>query len=207
MKNKMSRLDAFVISGFVASFFSGFLNPLYISLILSRLDGRVIAIGSFMSSAFPVLIGAVLANRTLFKRLYGALPVIMIVELAAAAGTAALAAFDVGAYYIVSMFVLGVFSSSVVYLLQKMKEERYRRNRAAFDRRIDMADGCGLLAGSALSVVAFPILRDPLTVALLGAAQTAIVYGLFLLLYRAVPARRGRRADQEAHPSGLMIAA
>jgi hypothetical protein len=207
MKNKMSRLDAFVISGFVASFFSGFLNPLYISLILSRLDGRVIAIGSFMSSAFPVLIGAVLANRALFKRLYGALPVIMIVELAAAAGTAALAAVDVAAYYVVSMFVFGVFSSSVVYLLQKVKEERYRKNRAAFDRRIDMADGCGLLAGSAVSVVAFSVLRDPLTVALLGAAQTAVVYGLFLLLYRTVPVRRGRRADQEEHPCQFLIAA
>ena len=39
MKNGRRLLDAFVLSGFVASFFSGFLNPLYVSLILSRLDG------------------------------------------------------------------------------------------------------------------------------------------------------------------------
>jgi predicted membrane channel-forming protein YqfA (hemolysin III family) len=164
-----------------------------------------------MASAFPVLIGAAFSNRAVFQRLYAALPVIMLVELAVAIGTAVLAVVDVGAYYVVSMFVLGVFSSSVVYLLQKMKEVRYRRNRAAFDRRVDMADGCGLVAGSALSVVGFSLFRDPLAVALLGVAQTAVVYGLFLLLYRAVPARRKGRADEEAHPwqnpCTLMIAA
>jgi len=207
MKKQGRLLDAFVVSGFVASFFSGFLNPLYISLILSRLDATVIAAGSFMASGFPVLVGLALGNRAVFQRLYSALPAVMAVELAAALGAAILAAVDLRAYYLVSMFVLGAFSSSVVYLLQKIKEERYRRHRASFDRRCDMADGAGLLAGSGLAVVGISLFRDPLVVAALGAAQTASVYGLFLLLYRKVPPRRARRAaaagfgdDEEAHP-------
>ncbi len=149
MKKNRHLLDAFVLSGFVASFFSGFLNPLYISLILSRLDGSVIAIGSFMASAFPVLVGLALGRPAVFERLYAALPFVMLAELAAALGCAALAAVDLRAYYLVSMFVLGAFSSAVVYLLQKIKEVRYRRNRASFDRRCDMADGAGLLLGAA----------------------------------------------------------
>ncbi len=200
MKKHVRLLDAFVFSGFVASFFSGFLNPLYISLILSRLDAGVIAVGSFMASGFPVLVGLVLGNRAIFGRMYAALPGVMLVELAAVLGAAVLAAVDLRAYYLVSMFVLGAFSSSVVYLLQKIKEERYRRNRAAFDRRCDMADGAGLLLGSGLAVAGISFLRNPLVVAGLGAVQTAAVYGLFLLLYRRVPPRRPRRADTEAHP-------
>jgi hypothetical protein len=85
-------LDLFVLSGFIAGFFYGFLNPLYISVILARLDTRVIALGSFMSSAFPVLIGFVLGNRKIFGKLYAALPVVMLVELAAAFGAALVAA-------------------------------------------------------------------------------------------------------------------
>ncbi|MGA2976725.1 MAG: hypothetical protein ABSF77_15560 [Spirochaetia bacterium] len=200
MKKNPFLLDAFVLSGFVASFFSGFLNPLYISLILSRLDGRIITLGSFMASAFPVLVGAALGNKAVFARLYAALPLVMLVELVAAIGSAVVAVVDLRAYYLASMFVFGAFSSSIVYLLQKIKEVRYRRNRAGFDRVCDMADACGILAGSGLSVAVFSLLRDPLAVAALGVVQTASVYGLFLLLYRKVPARRGRRADEEAHP-------
>ena len=86
MKKTRHLLDAFVLTGFLASCFSGFLNPLYVSLILSRLDGRVIAIGSFMSSAFPVVIGLALGNRAVFARLYAALPLVMLIELAGSAG-------------------------------------------------------------------------------------------------------------------------
>jgi hypothetical protein len=103
------------------------------------------------------------------------------------------------------MFVLGAFSSSVVYLLQKIKEVRYRRGRASFDRRCDMADAFGLLVGSGLAIVGISLLRDPLAVAGLGAVQTAVVYGLFLLLYRKVPQRRKRRADEEPHPCGRQV--
>ena len=207
MKKNRFPLDAFVASGFVAAFFSGFLNPLYVGMILSHLDGRVIAVGSFMSSAFPMLIGVALGNRAVFQRLYRALPAVMVVELVIGAGSAILAAVDVRAYYLVSMFVGGIFSSSVVYLLQKIKEERYRRNRATFDRRVDMADAAGLLAGSALSVAGYSLVRNPLAVAVLGAAQTGICYGIFLVLYRTVPVGRGRRADEEPHPQAAQSGA
>jgi hypothetical protein len=203
MKKTRHLLDAFVLSGFLASCFSGFLNPLYVSLILSRLDGRVIAVGSFMSSAFPVLVGLALGNRAVFARLYAALPFVMLVELAGVLGSTALALVDLRVYYLVSMFVLGAFSSSVVYLLQKTKEVRYRRNRATFDRRVDMADAFGLLVGSGLAIVGISFLRDPRAVAGLGAVQAAVVCCLFLLLYRAAPPRRKRGADEEAHPRVL----
>ena len=198
-------LDLFVVSGFIAGFFYGFLNPLYISVILSRLDGRIIALGSFMSSAFPVLVGLALGNRKIFGKLYAVLPLVMCVDLAAAIGSALVAAVDLMAYYLVSMFVLGVFSSSVVYLLQKIKEVRYRANRAAFDRRCDMADALGLLSGSVLSIAGFSLVRDPFSVAILGSLQTVVVSLLFILLYRRVPARRKRRADEEPHPWGLPL--
>ena len=198
-------LDLFVLSGFIAGFFYGFLNPLYISVILSHLDGRIIALGSFMSSAFPVLIGLILGNRKIFGKLYAVLPVVMLVDLAAALGSALVAAVDLMAYYLVSMFVLGVFSSAVVYLLQKIKEVRYRADRAAFDRRCDMADALGLLSGSVLSIAGFSLLRDSLIIAILGSLQTAVVSLLFILLYRRVPARRKRRADEDPHPWGLIL--
>jgi hypothetical protein len=202
MKTKKVFFDAFLVSGFVASFFNGFLNPLYVSMILAKLDPRVIAAGSFMASGFPVLIGAMLGNRLLFKRLSRALPVVMATELTLAALATLLAAADVQAYYLVSMLILGVFSSSVIYLLQKVKEERYRARRASFDRRVEMADGLGFLAGSGLAVAGVAAFRDPLAVAALGALQTAVVYGLFLLLRRTLPVRRSRRDDEEPHPWG-----
>jgi len=205
MKKNRLLLDAFVISGFVASFFNGFLNPLYISLIYSRLDGRVIALGSFLGSACPVFMGALLGNKRVFARMYGALPIVMLMELVAAVGTAVIAMADVRAYYLASIFVFGTFSTSVVYLLQKIKEVRYHRGRAAFDRTCDMADACGLLAGSGMSLAVASLLRDPFTVAALGVLQTAVVYGLFFLLYRKVPARRGRRADEEPHPCDRIL--
>jgi len=203
MNKKRSLFDVFIVSGFVASFFNGFLNPLYVSMILAHLDPRVIAAGSFMASGFPVLIGAALGNRGLFRRLYAALPAVMLVELALAGGAAALAILDVQAYYLASMLVIGVFSSSVIYLLQKLKEKRYRTGRAAFDRRIEMVDGLGFLAGSGLAVAGVPLFRDAVAVAALGALQTAVVYGLFLLLRRTVPdGRRTRDAErpEEPHP-------
>ena len=113
-----------------------FPEPLYVSLILSRLDGSVIAVGSFMSSAFPVLVGAGAGQP---RRLPEAVRGAAIRDARRAGGSARLRrprVVDLRAYYLVSMFVLGTFSSSVVYLLQKIKEVRYRRNRASFDRRV-----------------------------------------------------------------------
>jgi hypothetical protein len=192
MKKTIWFLDAFLVGGFITGFFYGFLNPLYVSVILARLDGRVIALGTFMSSAFPVLIGAALGNKRVFQRLYRYLPVLMLAELSAAIASAIVAVVDLRAYYLASMFTLGVFGSSIVYLLQKIKEERYRGSRAAFDRRCDMADAIGLVSGSAVSIAGFSVLSTPLAVAILGAAQTLIIYGLFLLLYRSTQRRGGR---------------
>ena len=200
MKKIKVFLDVFVISGFVSSFFYGFLNPLYISVILARLDPRIIAVGSFMSSGFPVLIGAVLGNRRLFKRMSAALPWLMVIELFVGTAAALVAAFDLAVYYIASMIVMGVFSTSVVFLLQKIKEKRYRAHRASFDRRYAMADALGSGAGAALSIAAISVLVEPLAIAIAGALQTAIVYGLFLIMYRRIPGLRKRRADEEPHP-------
>jgi hypothetical protein len=204
MKIKKWPLDAFIVGGFITGFFYGFLNPLYVSVILARLDGRVIALGTFMSSAFPVLIGAVMGNKRVFQHLYRCLPYLMLAELFAAIACAVIAFSDVRAYYLASMFILGVFGSSVVYLLQKIKEERYRASRAAFDRRCDMADAIGLVCGSALSIGGFALFSRPEAVALLGAGQTLIIYGLFLLLYRTAPAQRDR-AEEEPPPCHPMI--
>jgi hypothetical protein len=200
METRRTVFDVFVISGFVASFFNGLTSPVYVSLILARLDARVIAIGSFLSAGLPVLVGVAMGNRRVFRRLSAALPVVMLAELVFAAAAVALAAVDVAAYYIASMFILGLLSSSVIYLLQKVKESRYRRGRAAFDRRVEMADGLGLLAGSALAVVVVSVMCTPAEVAALGALQTAVVYGLFLLLRRRLPERRRARDDEEPHP-------
>jgi hypothetical protein len=203
MKKRIgSYFDVFVVSGFFASLFYSFLNPLYISLILSELDVRVIAFGSFMSSAFPVLIGLVLGKPKLFERLYRILPVVMIVELVICSAAVLIAAIDLAAYYLATMFILGIFSASVVYLMQKIKEVRYRRGRAAFDRRCGIADSGGAFAGSALSIVGVSVFRDPLSIAVLGALQTVIVYGLFIVLYRKAPQKRRRAPDEEPHPLG-----
>jgi hypothetical protein len=175
------------------------LNPLYISVILSQIDGRVIALGSIMSSVFPVFIGLVLGNPKLFRRLFAILPAVMIVELSIGCAAALVAALDLAAYYLLTMFILGVFSASVVYLMQKLKERRYRRARASFDRRCTIADASGAIIGSALSIEGISIFRDPLSIAILGALQTVVVYGLFILLYRRIP-RRERALDEEPHP-------
>ena len=200
MKTLRHYLDVFVIGCFVTSFFYGLVNPLYVSVILSQLDGRIIALGSFMSSAFPVAIGAILGSKRIFEKLYGVLPVVMIAELVVTAASVVLAAFDLAAYYLLSMFIMGVFSASVIYLLQKVKERKYRRNRAEFDRRCAMADAFGAVGGSALSLVTIMTLRDPLAIAALAVGQTAVTYVLFLFLYRKVPQKRQGTLAEEGHP-------
>ncbi len=202
MKRFTKNLDAFVLGGFVANFFTGFLNPVYISVILVRLDPRVIAAGSVLASGFPVVIGLVLGRRRVFTRLSAILPWVMAAELVVAVAVALAAAVDLSIYYLASMMVFGVFSAAVVYLLQKTKEVRYRRNRAAFDRRCEMADALGYLTGSGLSILGVVKMHEPLAVAALGVLQTLIVYGLFLLAYRKVPQARKGRAAEEPHPCG-----
>jgi hypothetical protein len=165
----------------------------YITLILARLDERVIAAGSLLSAAFPLAIGLLLENRRLFRRLYQLLPAVMVLEVVVAMLSVALAAVDLEAYYLTAMVVCGVFSSSVLYLLHKTKERRVRRGRAAFDRRCSMAEAVGFLAGSTVSMTGLLPVRSPTTVVLLGAVQTTIVYLLLLGVHRPVPNSRPRR--------------
>jgi hypothetical protein len=200
MRRPTAFLDYFLIGGFVASLFNGFLNPLYVTHVLARLDGSVVATGTLLASSLPLAVGALLGRRVLFRRLYALLPVLMGVELAALAGSVAAAAVNVAAYYLLSMLVFGLFTTSVVYLLQKAKERRYRRGRSAFDRRCAMADAGGCLAGSALFMSGVLKLNDPVAIAVVGVLQTAIVYGLFVLAYRRAAPARGRSADEEPHP-------
>jgi len=205
MKNRVSPAIAFVVGGFVSNAFTGALNPIYITRILASLDARVIAAGSVLSSVFPVLMGLALERKQVLERLYALMPLVMAAELALTALTAAVAAVDLGAYYLVSMLVFGVFSSSVLYLLQKLKETRVRRGRAAFDRRVAMADGLGYLVGSAVGYLTVETTLSPTLIAALGALQTAVVYGVLVSTYRRVPYRRRaeRAVEQEPHPCGL----
>lgn len=200
MKRLLAGANPFIVGGFLANLFNGFLNPVYITLILARLDERVIAAGSLLSAAFPLAIGLLLENRRIFRRLYQLLPAVMALEVLVALLSVALAAVDLETYYLLTMVACGVFSSSVLYLLHKTKERRVRRGRAAFDRRCSMAEAVGFLAGSTVSMAGLLPVRSPTTVVLLGAVQTTIVYLLLLGVHRPVPASRPRReaASEEA---------
>jgi len=193
MKRLFAGANPFIVGGFLANLFSGFLNPVYITLVLARLDERVIAAGALLSAAFPFAIGLLLENRRLFRRLYRLLPVVMALEVLIALSSVGLAAVDLEAYYLLAMVVFGLFSSSVLYLLHKTKERRVRRGRAAFDRRCSMAEAVGYLAGSAVSMAGLIPVRTPTAVVLLGAIQTLIVYLLLVRVHRTVAASAHRR--------------
>jgi len=152
MGRHQTPITVFIVGGFVANAFAGFINPLYVTEVLAGLDARVIAIGSVMSSAFPVLVGLALERRKVFERLYALLPAVMLAELVLTGLSTVLLSVDLTAFYLLGMLVFGVFTNSVLYLLQKVKELTVRRNRAAFDRRLAVADGLGYLAGSALGL-------------------------------------------------------
>ena len=77
----VSPATAFVAGGFVANAFTGALNPIYITQILTSLDARVIAAGSVLASAFPVVVGLVLERKSVLARLYAILPLVMAAEL------------------------------------------------------------------------------------------------------------------------------
>jgi hypothetical protein len=206
MKRRKIFGDPFITGGFVTSFFSGFLYPVYVTLILSKLDARVIALGSILSGGFPVVIGLALENRRLHDWLYALLPAIMVGEVALGFATVFVAQADIAAYYVVTMLILGVFTSAVMYLLQRVKEGRYRRGRAAFDRRYATADALGFLAGSGVSMVGVPKIGDPLVVAALFALQTAVVYSMLLAARRKTPARRALRAANRSRVSVERVA-
>jgi len=198
--------DPFILGGFVTSFFTGFVYPVYVTLILARLDARVIALGSILSGGFPVVIGLVLENRRLHDRLYALLPAIMVSEVALGLLTVFVARADLEAYYLTTMLVLGVFTSAVMYLLQRVKEKRYRSGRAAFDRRYAIADALGFLAGSGMSMTGVIAIENPLTVAGLFALQTALVYAMLLAARRRAPARRMLRPAYRKSATRMSVA-
>ena len=98
------------------------------------------------------------------------------------------------------MLIMGVFTASILYLLQRVKERTYRGDRAAFDRRFAMANAFGSFVGSAVGFVTVTTLHSPVAVAGLATAQTAITYGLFLFLRRKQPQRRRQRLTEVPPP-------
>jgi hypothetical protein len=201
----MSPAGALLAGGFIANAFMGYLNPVYVTQILASMDTRVIAVGSVLAAAFPVLMGALMEYRPAFERLYALLPAVMGAELVLTAAIAVLVPVSLTGYYLASMLVFGVFTSSVLYLLQRFKELKIRRNRAIFDRRLGVADGLGYLVGSGLSFATARVEPGPMAIALIGCAQTAVVYGLLVIVFRKAPRKRrsARLEPQEPHPCGL----
>lgn len=184
MKKLFFVADAFIVGGFITNFFNGAVNPLYINQILAHLDTRVIAAGSIIASAFPFLIGLVLESPKVFRRLYTILPWVMVVEIGISLASIYLAEIDLAAYYISAMCIFGIFSTSVVFLTQRIKEVRYSGDRTSFDRRSHMAEASGYLLGSIIPMAASVEIADPRALVALGVIQTALVYLLFMAAYR-----------------------
>jgi len=203
MNRIIRSIDPYIFGGFVGSLFAGLISPYHIKLIASALDVRVITLGSLAGSLFPFLTGLVFENRRLAWRFYAQLPLIMTAEVGLTAAAITLYVLDLSLYYVASMIVFGTFTSAVMYLLQILKQRRYRRGRAAFDRRYAMADAAGYLAGSLLALTDLPLFSDLRVLLALSLGQTAVVYLIYLRCYRPGrrPARRTvRRAARRARP-------
>jgi hypothetical protein len=194
MKRYIRSIDPFILGGLFGSLIAGLVTPYHIKLIASALDVRVITLGSLAGSLFPFLTGLAFENRRLARRLYKRLPLIMIVEIGLTTASILMFFLDLSYYYISSMIVFGTFTSAVIYLLQILKQKRYRRGRAAFDRRYHMADAAGYLAGSLLALADWRLLADLRVLLALGLVQTAVVNLLYLRCFPAwtqAAAKRG----------------
>jgi len=185
MKCFIRSIDVFLLGGWIGSFFAGIVTPNYIKLIISVLDVRIITIGSMIASLLPFLTGLAFENRRFVRRLYRLLPLLMLAEVALTVASIAFFSLHMSLYYLASMIVFGLFSSTVTYLLQILKQKRYRRRRAAFDRRYAMADACGYLAGSLLVLTSWREMRSIYVLLTLGLLQTVVVYLLYLRCYRS----------------------
>ena len=197
MKRFVASIDPFILGGFAGSLFAGLITPYHIKLIASALDVRVITLGSLAGSLFPFLTGLAFEDRRLARRWYAQLPLLMTAEVALTAAAILLYVLDLSLYYLASMLVFGTFTSAVMYLLQILKQRRYRRGRAAFDRRYAMADAAGYLAGSLLALLDLKPFSDLRVLLALGLGQTAVVYLIYLRCYG--PARRA--APRAASPA------
>lgn len=190
MKRLRNVCDLLILGGFISSLFTGLLYPHYIKLVLSSLDLKVLSLGYFFASGFPFLTGMFLESRRLYRKLYALLPAVMIVEIAVTAAAIFLSTLDLSAYYLAAMVVFGLFSTTVTFLLQRLKEKRYARTRAAFERRYSMADALGYLLGSLLVFWELLPINRVHTVLILGLLQTTFVYILTMLSYRKVEGGR-----------------
>jgi hypothetical protein len=186
MKRFLKSLDAFIIGGWVSSLFTGITYPNYLKLIVSNLDVQVIAVGSFLASFFPLVSGMFFEKPDFYKKLYSLLPVVMYVEIGFTILSIFVSSMNMVAYYVMAMVILGLFTSTVMYLLQGVKEKKYAKNRATFERRYAMADSFGYLIGSMLVFCNVIKIEQVFIVLFLGLLQTIIVYLLFLCSYNQV---------------------
>lgn len=186
MKRLFKSLDALIIGGWVSSLFTGITYPNYLKLIVSNLDVQVIAVGSFLASFFPLVSGMFFEKPNFYKKLYSLLPLVMYVEIGFTTLSIFVSSMNMVAYYVMTMVILGLFTSTVMYLLQGVKEKKYARNRATFERRYAMADSFGYLVGSMLVFCNVIKIERVFIVLFLGLLQTVIVYLLFLCSYNQV---------------------
>lgn len=175
--------DPLLWAGFLNSLILGIINPFYISLVLSRLDVRILSAGSFIASALPFTTGLLLEHQHLFEKAYKWLPIVMAIEIVISILAILISVYSVGAYYLVAMGIFGILSTSIVFLLQRLKERRYAGKRAPFERRYAMFDALGYLVGSALVFGGWIVIKAIWPVLVLGVIQVAAVYGLSLIPY------------------------
>ncbi len=192
--------DPLLLGGFVSNIFNGFLNPLYISAILGKIEPQFLSIGSFMASAFPALLGILMENSRLFETLFRFLPFLMAGEVLLTALVIYTSKGDAVVIYLAGMFIFGVFSTSILYLLQRVKEVLYEGDRARWDRRIASADALGYLVGSALVALGKVEGQDPTLIAVAGLLQTVLVYTFFLVSYLAVRRKLIQQVEEEVPP-------
>ncbi|HOV39266.1 MAG TPA: hypothetical protein PLG79_11120 [Spirochaetales bacterium] len=199
MKALVHFKDPLLLGGFISNLFNGFLNPLYISAIMGCIEPRIVSLGSFMSSAFPVLLGFLLENPKLFETLYQALPILMVVEIVLSALILYASEGNAVIIYLSGMFMFGVFSTSILYLLQRVKEIRFQEERAAWDRRSASVDALGYLLGSFAVFFCNLEAWNPKYIAAGGLVQTTCVYALFFISYLTVRKRK-RFLEEEVPP-------
>ncbi len=192
--------DPLLLGGFVSNIFNGFLNPLYISVILGNLEPKLISVGSFMASAFPAFLGILLENTRLFETLFRFLPLLMGGEVLLTGLVIYTSRGDAAVIYLAGMFIFGVFSTSILYLLQRVKEVLYEGDRARWDRRIASADALGYLVGSALVALGEVEGKDPSLIAVAGLLQTVVVYTFFLVSYLTVRRKLLQQVEDEVPP-------
>jgi uncharacterized membrane protein len=167
----------------VNGLFLGVINPFYISLILGVLDVRILSIGSFIGSALPFFAGLLLEHQIWYERFYRLLPIIIGIEVALTIAAIVVSMASVPVYYLFGMAIFGLLDTSIIYLLQRLKEKRYAGHRAVFERRFAMFDALGYLAGSLLVFFGVIVLTTIWQVLAVGVAHSIGVYILYLIPY------------------------